>query len=335
MNLKNKNRRFVKFSACLKVFACVLIIGMTRSVLAEIQITDSHGKYNFAEPPKRVVALNWALAEQMLELGETPVGMADIEGFRKHGSKPIIPKSVVDIGERLSPKLATIRKLKPDIILIGYSQRSLLRPLSNIATVIYFKNFGNRYNNFEKSRERFLEMAKLFDKSALAKSKIKKADERFEAMRLKLAAVFPKTQLPTLQITIPQTASEADKEKPIWVFGKNSLPFYAAKQLGLEVISPEKTSQFGTAQISAADLKELHSENNQELCNVYLPSYQSSNPANENAAQSSGCSFELDYQNAFGGTMSVLYLGEAIYQALLSHRAVEFKRISHGQTSQH
>jgi iron complex transport system substrate-binding protein len=321
MNLKKKNRWFVKNSAWLKIFAFFLVLSSTQSTLAEIQITDSHGKYNFAEPPKRVVALNWALAEQMLELGETPLGMADIQGFRKHGTKTVVPDSVTDVGERLSPKLAAIRKLKPDIILIGYSQRSLLRPLSNIATVIYFKNFGNRYNNYEKSRERFLEMAKLFDKTALAESRIKKADEHFEAMRLKLAVAFQKIQLPALQIMIPQTASEADKGKPIWVFGKNSLPFYAAKQLGLEVVSPEKTSQFGTAQISAADLKDLHRENGQEFCSVYLPSYQTSKRTNEIATQSTGCSFELHYQNAFGGTMSVLYLSEAIYHALLSHRA--------------
>lgn len=318
MNLKKKNIWFVKNSAWLKIFAFFLVLSSTQSTLAEIQITDSHGKYNFAEPPKRVVALNWALAEQMLELGETPLGMADIQGFRKHGTKTVVPDSVTDVGERLSPKLAVIRKLKPDIILIGYSQRSLLRPLSNIATVIYFKNFGNRYNNYEKSRERFLEMAKLFDKTAFAENKLKQADERFQTMRLELAAAFPKGKLPKLQITIPQTASEAEKGKSIWVFGKNSLPSYAAKQLGLEVVSPEKTSQFGTAQISSGDLEALHT-NDKDLCRAYLPSYKTSLDKNKAAKLPTGCSFELNYQNAFGGTMSVLYLSEAMHKEIIKH----------------
>jgi iron complex transport system substrate-binding protein len=317
MNLKNKNRWFVKYSTGLMTFACLLILGSTQTVIAEIQITDSHGKYNFAEPPKRVVALNWALAEQMLELGETPLGMADVQGFQKHGPKPIVPESVIDVGERLSPKLAAIRKLDPDIILIGYSQRSLLRPLSNIATVIYFKNFGNRYNNFEKSRERFLEMAKLFDKTEFAKDKLKQAEERFKSMRTELAAAYPDGKLPTLQITIPQTVSEAEKGKSIWVFGKNSLPFYAAQQLGLEVISPEETSQFGTAQISLGDLKTLRSKAEKNLCNIYLSTYQTQMIAEDQLKPSAGCSLRLSYQNAFGGAMSVLYLSEAIQKALL------------------
>ena len=321
MNLKNEYRGFVKYLTWLRLFACLLTLSSTQTVFAEIQITDSHGKYNFAEPPKRVVALNWALAEQMLELGETPIGMADIEGFRQHGTKPVVPESVIEVGKRLSPKLATIRKLKPDIILIGYSQRSLLRPLSNIATVIYFKNFGNRYNNFEKSRERFLEMAKLFDKTEKATNKLKQADERFQTMRLKLAQVFPEDQLPKLEITIPQTASETEKHQSIWVFGKNSLPFYAAEKLGLAVVSPEKTSQFGTAQLNMADLVALHNANGQALCRVYLPSYQTPNRDSESAIPPKGCAFELNYQNAFGGAMSVLYLSEAIYQALLSRQA--------------
>ena len=319
MNHKTNNSALLNFVTWLQVVACLVTLTATQSVVADIQITDSHGKYHFAAPPKRVVALNWTLAEQMLELDETPLGMADIRGFRKHSTKPIVPETVVDVGERLSPNLTAIRTLKPDIILIGYSQRSLLRPLSNIATVIYFKNFGNRYNNAEKSRERFLEMAKLFDKTDTANNKLKAADARIEAMRLELVEAFSNGTLPTLQITIPQTDVETKKGKSVWVFGKNSLPFSAAKQLGLEVISPDETSQFGTAQVGIDDLKALSPNKDNALCNVYLSSYQAVNSSDDMTKPDlTGCSFELSYQNAFGGAMSVLYLAEAIYDALIS-----------------
>ena len=279
------------------------------NVLADIQITDSHGKYHFTEPPKRVVALNWTLAEQMLELGETPIGMADIEGFRKQASLPVIPDTVVDVGERLSPKLKNIQALKPDIILIGYSQRSLLRPLSNIATVIYFKNFGNRYNNFEKSRERFLEMAKLFDKTEFAQRKLKAMDQQFKRMKNELAERYKNSPLPILQFMIPQTKAEAKKDKAIWVFGNNSMPFYAAQQLGLEVISPDKTNQFGAAQIKADRLNHDYS-----VCHILLPTYKNSEPMSKQLPAK--CTHTLNYQNAFGGVMSVLYLSEALFNAL-------------------
>ena len=163
-------------------------------------------------------------------------------------------------------------------------------------------------------------MAKLFDKTEFAKEKLKEADQRFEAMRLELASAYTNGKLPTLQITIPQSASEAKKDKSIWVFGKNSLPFYAAQQLDVEVISPEKTSQFGTAQLGLGDLMALQTDNGNDLCRVYLSSYQTSNPTDESIEPRDGCSFNLSYQNAFGGFMSVLNFSEAIHQALLQHR---------------
>ena len=135
---------------------------------AQIEITDSHGKYQFEKPPERVVVLNWALAEQLIELDVKLLGMADITGFKKYANQPRVARNTVDVGERLSPNLAKIKDLKPDVIIIGYSQRSLIKSLSNLGTVIYFKNFGKRYNNYQKSRERFLELAKLFDKTQLA-----------------------------------------------------------------------------------------------------------------------------------------------------------------------
>ena len=305
----------------IRLLACVVLASLITPLAAEIQITDSHGKYRFAEPPKRVVALNWTLAENMLELGETPIGMANIEGFRKQASQPIVPEKVIDVGERLSPKLKSIRELKPDVILIGYSQRSLLRPLSNIATVVYFKNFGKRYNNYEKSRERFLEMAKLFDKTELAENKLAKADKRFAQLRTELAQAFPNNDLPTLQIVIPRSEIDTERNKAIWLFGKNSLPFYAAEKLGIRVISPEETSQFGTAQITNTDLKELKESQQvkgSSVCEVYLSAYQSSKKSAESINPQVGCSFEPSYQNAFGGSMSVLHFAESISKALLT-----------------
>ena len=91
------------FRLCVLVF--VVFSFFASVAYAEVAIQDSHGKYRFEEPPKRVVVLNWALAEQLHELGEVPVGMADIEGYRKHSNNVIVENTVVDVGGRLAPKL--------------------------------------------------------------------------------------------------------------------------------------------------------------------------------------------------------------------------------------
>jgi len=269
------------------------------------------------------VVLNWALAEQMLELGVTPSGMADIDGFAKHASLPNIPNEVVDVGDRLSPNLSKLRELEPDIIMIGYSQRSLLRPLSNIATVIYFKNFGARYNNFEKSRERFIELAKLFDKTELANQKLTRLDAQLVDLKTTLENKHAdkKTDMPVVQINVPSS----NNNSVTWLFGKNSMPYYAATALGLEVVSTQETDQYGVSMVDDVELAKILAPyqdnisdlNEKHLCQLRLTSY-----AQEELSQTpnkTNCVADLAYQNAFGGTMSVLYLAESIYQALIDN----------------
>ena len=326
------------FSHLLLVTAVSIVAAAAPLAHAQIEIQDSHGKYRFDKPPKRVVVLNWALGEQMLELGETPVGFADIEGYQSHTSVTAIPEGVVDVGERLSPKLNKIRELKPDVILIGYSQRSLLRPLSNIATVIYFKNFGKRYNNHEKSVDRFLEMAKLFDKTQLAEVKLAHRDERFSQLREELHTAYKAKSLPlpTVQFIVPE-ALDASRRGSVLLFGENSLPFYAAQELGLSVLAAEENDQFGMARLSKKEYSKLSDVQPGTLCKLYFSSYAVEDSINTvedslnrvEDSKSNGlsskrvCSKDLSYQNGFGGVMSVLYLAESISQALLATMAVK------------
>lgn len=298
-----------------RAFLCLILMLFTQAVNAQIEITDSHGKYRFAKPPERVVVLNWALAEQMLELGEVPVGVADIGGYRRHDNQVTFPDSVVNVGERLSPSLSEIRALKPEIILIGYSQRSLIRPLSNIATVIYFKNFGKRYNNQEKSRDRFLELAKLFDKTELAQTRLREREQRLSQLKEKLQSAYIDKPFPAVQFIVPD-ASNVAKNRASLVFGVNSMPFYAAQALGLTVLAPEKTDQFGMAQLTSSGLNELVDEYHGGVCQFYLSSYTQNFELPEQTSDN-GCVQTLGYQNAFGGVMSVLYLAESIVDGLI------------------
>lgn len=83
------------------LFSCLLLL--SNIAFADIQITDSHGKYTFKTPPERVAVLNWTLAEQMLELDKIPVGMAGIADFKSTNKQLVVPNNVVDVGSRLSP----------------------------------------------------------------------------------------------------------------------------------------------------------------------------------------------------------------------------------------
>ena len=305
----------------------ILVLTISKPVYAQIEITDSHGKYSFDSPPKNVVVLNWALAEQILELGVTPVGMADITGFHKIANQPVVPTETVDVGKRLNPNLTKIRDLNPEIILIGYSQRSLIRPLSNIATVIYFKNFGKRYNNYEKSRERFMELAKLFNKSKFAESKLQSMDKKLAVLRDSLSNEFINETLPNVQLITQSNHNDTTT----WLFGNNSMPYYAANELGLTVLSNIENDKFGVSQMTTSELNELIENTHKPLtsdvnetqsnidCRLIFSNYTSGNIAPEINKNEPGtpCTADLSYQNAFGGVFSVLYLAEAIHHALI------------------
>jgi len=308
---------------------CIALLFSHASV-AQIEITDSHGKYKFDKPPERIVVLNWALAEHLLELEVTPVGMADIAGFTKVANKPEIPQNPFDVGNRLNPNLNKIRELKPEIILIGYSQRSLIRPLSNIATVIYFKNFGHRYNNYQKSRERFTELAKLFNKTELAKTKLATMDEQLTELRASLHRAYEDKPLPNVQL---QTQSN-HADPTTWLFGNNSMPYYAALELGLNVLSNPENDKFGVAKLTQTELSKLRRRTLGQLsmnetdngpvsqssnyCQLTLSNYSADaiKPTLNTNEKTKQCTADLSYQNAFGGSFSILYLAQAIHQAL-------------------
>ena len=336
-------------SRCFAALSVFLIISVVVPCYAQIEITDSHGKYRFESPPKRFVSLNWALTEQLLELGEVPLGIADLADFKRFSPVYNVDDTTVDLGPRLSPDLAKIKSLKPDVIFIGYSQRPLLRPLSNIATVIYFKNFGRRYDNAAKSDERFNELAKLFQKTAVASSRLSQRDMAMSELKsvvpdlmTGLLGSFSAGSGPELKpdsVTFLLLAPNSGNSDSIGLFGENSMPYAAFKQLGLKVVSPIKTDAFGVAQLSSLAISELLvAENVDEapqpgtVCLVVFDEYAASASASKENASTAlvkrlvaelganrvhqQCYFELGYQQAFGGALSIKNLSESFVSAL-------------------
>jgi len=119
------------------------LFSLTSSTTKTINIRDSHGKWSFEKPPERIAVINWTLTEQLLELDFKPVAVADIPGFEKAAPDTTIPEGITDIGSRFAPHLDKLKETKPDLIIIGYSQRDLLRPLSNTKRINAFASWLN------------------------------------------------------------------------------------------------------------------------------------------------------------------------------------------------
>lgn len=286
------------------IFQALMVVAQAES----IQITDSHGNLTFEQAPTRVVVANWTLAEQVLELGIIPLGIADIEGYRKNIIRPSIPTGIVDLGSRMGPNLEKIKALKPDVIIIGYSQRPLVRKLANIAPVVYFNNFSKHYVNGEKAQERFFQLATLFNKVDFARGKIAQRNRRLAELKAQLEQRFTEG-LPRVTVIMPHNASQA------WVLGENSQAQFTLALLGFTPAIVQRASKYGATKVQLKDL------NITDGCLLYLPNeyfdIQQSASWQRLAQIKAGCFLPLPQVAIYGGAMSIQYLAEEIVQAFV------------------
>lgn len=68
---------------------------------------------------QRVVALEWLPTELLLSLGVTPYGVADTHNYRLWVEEPVLPASVIDVGQRTEPNLELLQQMAPSLILMS------------------------------------------------------------------------------------------------------------------------------------------------------------------------------------------------------------------------
>ena len=67
-------------------------------------------------PATKVVSLEWGLTENLLTLGVTPVGAADVKGYNTWDTAVPLDASTPDVGLRGEPSLDAIAALDPDLV---------------------------------------------------------------------------------------------------------------------------------------------------------------------------------------------------------------------------
>ncbi|MDX1587567.1 MAG: iron-siderophore ABC transporter substrate-binding protein [Oleiphilaceae bacterium] len=226
---------------------------MSLAVMAgagEITVRDDRGEQTLPGTPQRVVALNWSLTGDLLELGITPVGVADIEGYNQWVVNPPLPERVADVGTRAEPNIERIAALEPDLILLSTDQKGLAGTMERVAPVLWFDAFRRDHDNVEKAREIFLTLGRVFDRESMAREKLARQQQRFEKLSGKLREHFGQ-DLPEVAVVLiggPTT---------VRLYGENSLPQHALKRLGLEPAMPQPPSQWGQNKKPVSDLSAI------------------------------------------------------------------------------
>lgn len=90
---------------------------------------------------RRIAALDWVSAQNLMALGLQPVAMPEIERYNGLVVEPSPVPAVQDLGLRSEPNLELLDQLRPDLLVISPELKPLERRLRHIAPVSVFEPY--------------------------------------------------------------------------------------------------------------------------------------------------------------------------------------------------
>ncbi|CUH39276.1 Iron(III)-hydroxamate-binding protein FhuD [Jannaschia seosinensis] len=206
---------------------------------AQVTVADRDGSTTFEASPERVVTLDWALIEQVRDLGITPVGAPELGLYAEWVADPPLPEAVVDVGLRTEPNLERIAALEPDVILASDLDPAQVAQLNRIAPTLVFDAWAADHDNVAAARQNFETLAVLFDREDYARAELAAMETRLDEIAADLAA----RDLPTMA-----TAIRLNDDATVWIYGKNSFPARALERLGFAAEFDLPASRWGVTQ---------------------------------------------------------------------------------------
>ena len=222
--------------------ALLLCLGLALpGTAAAVTVADRRGPQSFETAPARIVVLDWALAEQVLDLGIVPVGAPELALYRDWVETPAMPASVADVGLRSAPNHERIAALAPDVILASDLAAADVARLERIAPVLVFEAWAADHDNVAAAKTIFLEIARLTGRMDRAARLLNAMQAELAERRRALAAAFDGAPPDAAVIRLNDAGS-------VWIYGDNSIPAAALAALGIGNALPQPASRWGVAQ---------------------------------------------------------------------------------------
>lgn len=280
-------------------------------VMAQFIVQDSRGEQVLESVPKRVVALNWDIAEQVLELGVTPVAITDTAGYKEWVVQPNLSVDVQDVGMRAEPNFEKIAAVHPDVILVASPQADLIPQLEKIAPVLYFHTYSEDHDNSVVAINNFEAIALVLGKEAEAQKKLVEMYAVIAQLKQQLVEAYG-SELP--KVALFRFASMTS----VYLYGDNSTAQYALNLLGFESALPQKGTQWGVTQIRLPELRKI--DNGIAL---YIEPFNKESKLNKSVIWNAMPFVKAGKVNSvepvwsYGGAMSIKYTAKALAKSLL------------------
>nr|WP_281504417.1 ABC transporter substrate-binding protein [Chromohalobacter sarecensis] len=208
------------------------------------------GSYNAsAADTPRIATVDWTIAETLLALGVTPVGVAQTDAYREWVGAPPLPDEVVDIGLRAQPNRELLAQLAPDRILLSPMFSTLAPSLGRIAptdTVALYTPGSDLWTRLKSATR---EIAAIADHEAEADTLLAWLDAHLALLR---------QTLDTQDISDrPLLVVQFIDDRHVRVFGEHSLYNAVMQRLGLENAWQEETNYWGFSTVGLEALAKL------------------------------------------------------------------------------
>ncbi len=192
------------------------------------------GQTQPAEPPLRVMSVDWSQTETMLALGVIPVASAQQSDYNDWVGSPKIPQQTVDVGLRTQPNLERLSELDLDTIFLSPRFASLEPQLSRIAPVETLGLYKVGEVNWAAVKDFTQRMAIAVNAEQQATTLIAQSEQALADLKRSVPSQTP----PVLLVQFMDS-------KHIRVFGENSIYKVALNQLGIENAWQQETNAWG------------------------------------------------------------------------------------------
>ncbi|GGQ01178.1 ABC transporter substrate-binding protein [Streptomyces roseolilacinus] len=216
-------------------------------------VTVSHlkGSTTLKQPAKKVVALEWTYAEDLLALGVSPAGVADVKGYGQWVTGgPRFGADVKDVGTRQAPSLETIKALKPDLIVTSkVRSEANYEQLNKIAPTLMFDPYSTD-GEYEEMRATLKTIGTAVGKPEAADAALKDLDAKIDAAKRKLAA----GKRNGAEVTVARGYT-TDGAAVVEVLTDSTIPGGLLPRLGLRNAWKGKADAYGMSKVDIEGLK--------------------------------------------------------------------------------
>ncbi len=219
-----------------------------------VTVSDVNGAVRLRAPARRVVALDWTYAEDLLAVGVRPVGVADKAGYAAWvGGGPRLDHATAEVGPRQQPDPAVVRAVRPDLILLGKDEsNALAAQMRKIAPVLVFDPYRPDMSAWTEMRTTFTAVARAVGRSDQAAWVLRGLDNTVARNRAKLAAAGAAN----LPVAIAQGYS-VEGVPTIRMFGRTSLAGDLLDHLGLQNDWRGEPDQYGLSTVGPDGLGQV------------------------------------------------------------------------------